>query len=189
MVQWVMRTTKRPDKVLDIKDAINSAIESFSLAATFAADLVETTININGTQFAQSLDIDDNFTRFRKMKYLKRTGQKGYICWIDSQNVFDKHGCEQLDRWYRAGGNIVFKMRVLSPTLDIGYYSYPGLLVADTDDHWMMEVIKTIVHDKAAARVFYLIGENSDADKFGKLAENAFLAARDDLEDSAEIRS
>jgi hypothetical protein len=189
MVQWVTRTTKRPDKVDDIKSAINGAIEHFSLAATFAADLVETSISINALLYAQSLDITTQFTRFRKMKYIKRTDQKGYIYHIDSQNVFDKNGCEQLDRWYRAGNNIVFKMKLRSASLEVGYYSYPALLITDTDTNWMLDVIKTIIHDKASSRVFYVIGENADADRYGTIAEKDFIAAKEDLEDSAEVRS
>lgn len=189
MIQWVTRTTKRPDKSQDIKDAINSAIENFSLTATFANDLIEFTHTYtDNTSYIQSLSIPDIFTRYRKMKYLRQTGCKDYIKWCDPQNVF-ANGCEQLDKWYRSGNNIIFKRSNLVATLEVGYYSYPVRLAANTDLHWMLDIMPTTIHDKAAARIFTVIGENQDAGLFDKMANDTFMKNKEDFEDSAVIRS
>jgi hypothetical protein len=189
MVQWITRTTKRPDKSQDIKDAVNSAIENFSLTATFANDLVEFTHRYtDNTAYTQSLSISDLFTRFRKLKYLKQTGAKCYITWCDPQNIF-VNGCEQLNRWYRSGNNIIFKRDKLIATLEVGYYSYPERLTLDTDQHWMLEIMPTTIHDQAASRIFFIIGENDDAIRFAALAKDAFQKNKEDFEDSAVIRS
>lgn len=189
MVQWVKETTKRPDKTVDIKNAINAAIENFSLTATFAQDLLEFTHTFaDNTVYVQSLSLSSVFTRFRKMKYMRQTGRKEYINWCDPQNIF-VNGCEQLDKWYRAGNNIQFKRSVLVSTIEIGYYQYPARITADAGTHWMMDIMPTTIHDKAAGRVFYVIGENADGDKYTKLAEDDFLKKKEDFEDGAVIRS
>jgi hypothetical protein len=189
MTQWIIETTKRADKITDIKNAINAAIENFSLSANFAKDLVEFTHTfVDNTTYVQALSLSSVFTRYRSMKYLRQTGRYEYIKWTDPQNIFDG-SCEQLNTWYQSGNNIILKRSVLVATLEVGYYQYPTRLSLSTDTHWMMDVIPTTIHDKAAARVFYVIGENADADKFEKMARDDFQEKKERLEDGATTRS
>lgn len=190
MIDKVIARTKRADKRLEIIDAINNAISFFSLGASFGQDLVEGTVNIVATDFAQSLSISASFTRFRRIKYLKRTGAKTFLTHADPLKVFDRNGCELLDRWYRAGNNIVFKLKTLSPTLEYGFYQYPDLLEDDADTHWMLDIVPLMIFNKACAEIFQSIG---DADADYRLCENRamqmFDVAKQDFEDGATATS
>lgn len=190
MIDKVITRTKRPDKRDEIIDAINNAISTFSLGASFAQDLVEGTVNITATEFAQSLSISANFTRFRRIKYLKRTGAKNFLKQADPLKVFDRNGCELLDRWYRAGNNIVFKLKTLSATLEYGFYQYPELLEDDADTHWMLDIVPMMIFNKACAEIFQSIG---DADADYKLCEGRawqlFEIAKQDFEDGGTATS
>lgn len=184
MIDRVITRTKRADKRSEIIDAINNAISYFSLGASFMQDLVEGTVNINGSQFAQSLVISTNFPRFRRIKYLKRTGAKGYLKQADPLKVFDRYGCEQLDRWYRSGDNIVFKVQTLSPTLEYGYFQYPDLLEDDADTHWMLDIVPMMIFNKACAEIFQSIGDaDNDYRLCEKRAMDMFEIAKQDFED------
>lgn len=185
MTDWVLRTTKRPDKRQDVKDAINRAISFFTLGASFSQDMIEGTVAINATQYAQSISVTTYFPRLRRFKYLKIPGQRGYINYIDPNKVFDRNGCEALNRWYRSGDNIVFKLNMLSATLDYGYYMYPALLVATGDSHWMLDVTPTMIHDRVASEIFQGIGEPSEAKRYLDLAMGHYLVAKDDFETGA----
>lgn len=185
MVERIVNRCKRPDKQDTIKDAINNAISYYTLAASFAQDLVEGTVNINATQYAQSFSIATNFPRFRRIKYLKRTGAKEYLKKADPLKVFDASGCELLERWYRAGDNIVFKIRTLSPTLEYGYYAYPELLEDDDDTHWMLDITPMMIQNRALGEVFGNIGEPQEASKHENLADKMFIAAKGDFEDAS----
>jgi hypothetical protein len=182
MIEWIIRTTKRPDKREDIKDAINGAISFFSLGASFRQDFVETSIAISSTSFAQSISVASNFTRLRRIDYIKRPGQKGYINGVDPKQVFDKNGCEQLDKWYRAGDNIVFKMKTLAATLDVGYFQYPQRLVLDNSTHWMLDTTPDMVHRKAVAQIFDDIGEAQDSARYERRSMELFEIAKGDFE-------
>lgn len=190
MIERVIRRTKRADKRDEIIDAINNAISFFSLGASFGQDLVEGTVNIVATDYAQSLSISANFTRFRRIKYLKRTGARFPLKQVDPLKVFDALGCEQLDRWYRAGNNIVFKLQTLSATLEYGFYQYPELLEDDEDTHWMLDIVPMMIFNKACAEIFQSIG---DADRDYQLCEGramqAFEVAKQDFEDGGTATS
>jgi hypothetical protein len=189
MVDKVVTRTKRPDKLDQVQDAVNNAISFFSLGASFSQDLIEGTVVIDGTLYAQSLIISANLARFRRIKYLKRTGARGYLKKADPLKVFDAAGCEQLDRWYRSGDNLVFKLAVLSPTLEYGYFAYPALL-EDTDDaHWMMDVVPLMVFNKAASEIFSSINEDGDARTHEARAMQMFEIAKNDFEDGATATS
>lgn len=186
----VIERTKRSDKVQETDDAINNAISFFSLGSSFMQDLVEGTVAIDATLFAQSLSISASFTRFRRLKYLKRTGQRGYIKQADPLKIYDAAGCELLDRWYRSGNNIVFKLKTLSPTLEYGFFQYPALLEDDTDTHWMLDIIPMAVFNKACAEIFQSIG---DADADVRICETRAMAmfdvAKQDFEDAGTATS
>jgi hypothetical protein len=185
MIDRVASRCKRPDKRDDIKDSINNAISYFTLAASFAQDLKEGTVVIDPVKYAQSFSIATNLPLFRRLKYLKRTNARSYITKADAQKVYDKSGCEQLDRWYRAGDNIVFKLSVLSPTLEYGYYAYPALLDNDADIHWMLDLTPMMIQNKALGEIFMSIGEPNDAQHHNRRAEEMFVVAKGDFEDAS----
>lgn len=174
-------TTKRPDKVQDTKDATNRAILKFSLGASFAADLVEGTVNITATEYSQSFSISTNFTRFRRMYYLKRTGASVFMKLVDARKVFDNCGKARKDVWYRAGNNIVFTLLALSSTLEYGYFQAPAVLVEAADEYWMLDELYAMVHAQVCADIFRGIGETTDANTHQTSANQLYAIAIDDL--------
>lgn len=174
-------TTKRPDKVQDTKDATNRAILKFSLGASFAADLVEGTVAIVATSYSQSFSISTNFTRFRRLYYLKRTNATKFMDLVDARKVFDNCGRSRKDVWYRAGDNIVFTLLALSATLEYGYFQSPPILVDDADEYWMMEELQAMLHAQVCADVFRGIGETTDANTHQTTANQLYAIAIDDL--------
>jgi hypothetical protein len=180
MITEVATLVKRPDKVTEIGIAINDAIRHYSIAASFSTDLVEGNINIVATEFAQHIDIATAFPRFRKLKYLARPG-KSPLKHIDPVNVILPNGCEQLDKWYRSGNFLYFKLSVLSATLDYGYYTYPTNLVLSANTHWMLDVAPHFIRYKAMADIFDSIGEVEESKRLLAKADSAFLIIRDDL--------
>lgn len=179
--QEVALLTKRPEKVSEIKIAINDAIRYYSLAATFSHDLVEDSLNITLTEYAQNITISASFPRFRKIHYLKRPGKSKPLELIDPLHVITSSGCEQLDKWYRSGDKIFFKLSVLSATLDYGYYAYPAALINGTDSHWMLDLMPHVIRSFACAEILYLIGEETEAGKLRSKADAMFLIAKTDL--------
>ena len=89
----VLTITARPDRTLEIESALNWAISHCCLKSNFAKDLVEATITIDPTLYGDTIQLDNVtpiplVTRFRKMKYLKRTGYMGYLRPIGSDKIF-----------------------------------------------------------------------------------------------------
>jgi hypothetical protein len=156
-------TTKRPDKIAEIKNAINAAIEFYSNSSDWSNDLVETTVNINSTLYAQSLTIASSFTRFKKIKYIRPTGWQKYLTWWDPATIFDENQNEIVNTWYRSNSNIIFKLSTLASSLEIGYLQYHNYLVADSDTHWMLDIFPQMIMDKACERIFSLIGNDTES--------------------------
>lgn len=187
MQEAVYAWTKRPDKSTETRQAINDAILHFSNAASFSADLVEGTLSdpqvIIPTSYVHSIVISTNFPRFRKIKYFKPTGWKKYIKPLDSTKIFTPQECEQLDRWYRAGDRIQMKVSNLITSLEYGYYARPAKLILNADTHWMFDEIETAIKYRAVAIIFGGIGEQKEMASFLQLSDNAFLIAKNDLQD------
>lgn len=189
MVIWVTSVTKRPDKNQDIKDAINAAILKYSLAASFADDRLEGTTVINAQQYAQSLIISTNLPRFRRIVYLKRTGQRGYLKMRQPNRIFDESGCQAIDVWYRSGDNLVFSMSALASSLDWCIMQYPPKLVNDADVFWMLDKIHPVIHAAACSDIFDSIGEPTDAKAKLARAESLFAIAKEDFEDASTTKA
>lgn len=185
MKDWLVRTTKRPDKRDDqIQDAINAAVEYATTQGDFAADLVEGSSVLDSAVYAQNLVISTEFARFRKLKYLRPVNYKRYLKWRDPAKVFSDAGCEAVDVWYRAGDNIIFKLSVLQSSVLWGYYAYPVFMTNDTDTHWMLDQMRTCIHDLACWRVFEQIGNESEAARFAAIGARELSAHKSDLQDS-----
>lgn len=180
-LQQVYDITKRPDKSSETKRAINSAINQYSLAATFAHDLVENTYTLNATQYAQSIIISATFPRFRKVAYLRPTGAKFTLDNITPSKVLTPKGCERTNVWYRAGDRLVLNFQNLWQTLEYGYFQYPAVLVETGDTHWMLDICPMMITDFAISRVFDSVGEQTEGKRYKGMADEAFIIAKNDL--------
>lgn len=183
MKDWVARDTKRPEKRDEqIQDAINAAIEFATTQGDFVADLVEGSVAISSSVYAQSIVIATAFTRFRKIKYLRPINYKRFLAWRDPSRIFDNE-CQAADVWYRAGGNIVFNLSSLQASMYFGYFQYPAWLTADTDTHWMLDQMRACIHDLTCWRVFEQIGNNEEATRFERIGRRLLSAHQADLQD------
>lgn len=184
-VTVVLGLTKRPDKSFEAKAAINKAIEVYVKAANWAADLVELTVNVTPTLYAQSFLISAELAYFRKIQYIRPTGVDKYLTFVTADKIFQPDGCEQLNTYYRAGDSIIFKVRNLTPTLEIGYYRYWPYLVNNADTHWMLDIIPSMITDKAISEVWDSIGADAEARRYLGHATSAFLVNEADLADGS----
>lgn len=180
-IQQVYDITKRPDKDAETQRAINSAINQYSLAATFYHDLVESTYTLNSTEYAQSITISTTFTRFRKVAYLRPTGAKFILDKIDPSKAITPNGCERTNVWYRAGDRLVLRFQNLWQTLEYGYFQYPLVLSGNSDTHWMLDITPNMITDFAISRIFDSVGEQTEAKRYKAMADEAFIIAKNDL--------
>lgn len=181
MIADTIAILKRPDKVADAGRAINDAIQQYSLSATFSQDLIENSVPIDGTVYAQNIVISTTFPRFRKIHYLKPNTHKKPLEHITPDKVVLPNGCEQVNKWYRSGDYIYFKLGTLASEVHYGYYAYPARLASNDETHWMLEVLPAMIRYKALGDLFDLIGEPSEATKFRDRANGLFLVAKEDL--------
>lgn len=182
-VDNIVRRIKRPDKLLDVQDAINRAIGLFA-TSTFYHDLVEFTATLsNPDQYVHQVAINTTpFVRFRKIKYLRPTGYRNYLAFRDPSRVWQQ-GCEAQDVWYRSGNYIYFKLSLLSTTLEVGYYQYHATLVEDDDEDWMLDEMWPAVQAYALAEVFEDLGNAEEASRFTKRWPILLNAYKEDIGD------
>lgn len=188
---WVLRTVKRPELSQQAMDAINSAEEFVTAHGDFNWDLVEGSFAISSAVLAQSFVIATNFTRFRKVKYLKPQGFKKPLDWVDPSKTFERRGdATQVMKnncWYRAGANIVFSCSVAQSTMLYGYYQYPRryTLAADAAiEDYLMSQCPTVLHDLAVSRVFDENGNEAEAARIERRALRLLSIHKADKQDS-----
>lgn len=166
----VISRCKRPDKLADIKGAINAAIAFFS-SYNFDADLVELpNFAIDGQLYAQSFPINTSpFVNFKVISYIRPSGYRRNLAWRDPKHIF-ANGCESLDVWYRSGHNIIFKLSSLQSELKLGYISYHPILVDGTDTDWMLDEMNEAVIQYALSPIMKSIGEDAESNNNLKTA-------------------
>lgn len=182
----ILRRLKRPEKSADGIDAINDAIELATITGNFARDVVESSLAIDGTVYAQSIVTSASFTRFRKVKYLRPSSYKRQLHFVESTRIFDRNGNESVDAFYVAGTNIVFKLSSYQTLMYYGYYQYPTLLVADGDTHWMLDQMQSVIRDMALGELFAGIGNDAEAARYTAIGMARLLAHISDKRDLVE---
>ena len=188
-VTEVLTITARPDRSAEILSALNAAISFYSSKADFALDLVETSLPISPTEYGGTVQFNvvsptPLVTRFRKFKYVKPYGVKRYLTPIGSDKIFTPKDQIQVDKYYVGGNNITYTLKELAPSLEVGYYQYPPVLDGTTlSTHWMLDLMPWAVIDRAAARIFRSIGDDTSAVAYDRSSMELFLAARRDFED------
>ncbi len=189
----VIGITARPDKVIEATVAINAAVSKCSVRASFARDLVETSISINNNLYGDTIQFNNVtptplVTRFRKFKYVKPTGALYYLKPIGADQVFTPSFNMQRNRYYVGGNNITYTLSSLANSLEIGYYQYPITLDAATNTtHWILDLMPYVIIDLACARIFKGIGDDSSARMHMLSGEEDFKIHRNDYEDSILI--
>jgi hypothetical protein len=185
MVDKIATRTIRPDKEDEIKEAINDAIEYCTVNGSFARDLTEGSVTVDGTVYSQSIVVSTTFgANFRKIKYLKPYGYNRFLKWRDPARVFDDKDQACTDVWYRAGDNIVIRTSVLVTSILYAYYAFPDRLVNDEDEHWMLDYMQGAIFNYALADIWNSVGNDSEAARCERKADKFLSSHRIDHQDS-----
>lgn len=176
IVAEVLRITKRPDKILDIRREVNAAVNQFSMDADFARDLEELLLPISVTEYTQAISWAD-LPRWRKFQYIRRGGTRNYLCILDSSQLL-KNDCDMRDRYYIVGQGVRISMTALAPTLDVAYWAFPPILTDSSPNFWQLEGNWPAVLDRATSKVFANIGDDASANKHEASARIAFAGWR-----------
>lgn len=187
VVTAVTGIVKRPDKVAEIERAINASLSDCTVRASFAYDLVETSIPVDPTLYGDTI-IFNNLTvpvvtRFRKFKYVKPTAVKRYLTPISPDKIFTPSGITQGDVYYVAGNSLTYTLRELTTALEVGYYQYAPVL-KNSEEHWMLDIMPNTIIDLAAARIFRSIGDETSFRAFLATGTESYKINRNDYEDS-----
>lgn len=182
-IDQVVGLTKRPDKRAEAGHQLNRALSYFTLKAAFSKDLVETSIDLDPTLYGQSVSIA-SLTRFRKFKYIRPTSRRYYLTEIDPTQVFGPNSQIQPDRYFVAGSTLTITQSNLDSSIQVGYLTYAPTLteVSPNDVHWMLTMIPYAVIEKAAAKIFQQIGDETSWKIYEASSAELFLAARRDFE-------
>ncbi len=181
--EMVLRTIKRPELTQQALDAINAAIEYAAAQGDFAFDLVEGALAISSTAYAQSVTVNTEFPRFRKIKYLRPAGYRRYLKHRDPSKIFNAD-CEQTDVWYRAGTSLVFKLSNLQSSLLYGYFQRPDLLEDEDDENEYTLQMPYCIHDIACSRMYDDIGNDAESQRLERRGLRMLSAHKADKQDS-----
>lgn len=177
-VAEVMGIVKRPDKLLDIRREVNSAVNHFSADGQFERDIAEAAPALDATLYAQTLSLT-LLPRFRKMWYVKPGGTRIKLRKLSPSDLFDR-ACNVQNTYYITGDNINLNLKTPAASLDVGYFQYPPLLTDAAGTYWMLDVSPFMVIDRAAAKLFTSIGDDTSARRHEAFAVSAYQAARRD---------
>lgn len=168
----ILRTIKRPDKEVEALSALNAAVSFFTIRGEFSKDLVETSLNIDPSSYGSSIDIS-TLERFRRFKYVKLVGEKGYLTPTDPTKIFHPTGSMKVNTYYVAGSNLTYILSKLGASLEVGYMVYaPALTVYNT--HWMLDMAPQMIIDWACGRMFRDLGDDGSADRHDGYANGWF---------------
>lgn len=185
VVNEVLSLTKRPDKVTQAENAVNSRLARCILKGEFSHDLVETTIPIDDTLYAQLVDLStlaSPLTRFRKWKYLKQPGALKYLEPGDVSNVFRPGGYTQSDIFYMIGSTLNIITSSLSSTLEVGYYQYAPAL-KNNETHWLLDICPYAIINLATGELFNSMGDVGASKYYIASGEDLFQTLVRDMRD------
>ena len=183
-VAEVVSITGRPDKSTDIASQLNRALSFFTLKAEFSQDLVEVSLAIDPNLYGDTVSLA-SLTRFRKFKYLRPLAQRYYLRSIDPTQIFTPGQQIQRDRYYVGGTSITYTLSQLDSSLEIGYFTYAPVLTSTSgsDAHWMLNLMPYALVEKAAAKIFQLIGDDASFRFYEASAMELFVTGRKDFQD------
>lgn len=184
-VTAVADIVKRPDKGPQIANAINTALAKTTFRTEFSHDLVEATIPIDPAVYNQTLNLPslaNPLVRFRKWKYVKITGVRGYLNPVDVQNIFVPGGTQQTNCYFMIGSNLTIITSTLAESLEVGYYQYAPVLTG-ANQHWLLDICPYGIINKAAGEVFGIIGDINSAKLHISMGEDLLAIMASDLRD------
>lgn len=175
--QEIVQATKRPDKLQNIRRAINDAVLFFDTEHDYKRDVQEFSFPLPIPGYEAIIPLTE-FTRFRKMAYMKIGGSRIYV--EELRSLVLSKGCDIVNKWYMSGDNINVKLGSHANALDIAYYRYPPVLTDANPEFWMLEGNWSAVLNKALSAVFNDIGDAQSASKAMQDAVNAGIIFKND---------
>lgn len=184
-VAAVQAKLKRPEKTQIVMNEINDAINFFSSDLNSNRDVEEILLSIDPVEYTQAIPLT-SLPRYRKMQYIRRSGTRKYLTYLDVKKMFTTN-CDMQDKWYLAGSSIKISMTELASALDIGYYQYPPILtMADgNNSHWLLDQAWPVIVNRTLAKCFADIGDMQESAKNEGYAVAGWLSKRADLEAEA----
>ncbi len=181
----VQSKLQRPEKMNVVYNEINAALNFFASDLNATRDVAEILLGIDPAEYTQAIALT-SLPRYRKMQYIRRSGTREYLTYLDAKKLFSTN-CDMQDRWYLAGSSIKISMTKLAAALDIGYYQYPPVLTITpgNDSHWLLDEVWPVIKDRALARCFADIGDMEESKKSEGYAVAGWLSKRADLEAEA----
>ena len=88
------------------------------------------------------------------------------------------------DKYYIMGTSLKVSLAELASSLDVCYYQYPPVLTETlgNNEHWLLESAWSFIYNRAMARVYASIDDNSNADKYESYAQEFWRTKRMDLQ-------
>jgi hypothetical protein len=99
--------------------------------------------------------------------------------------MFVPGGQLQRDRFYVGGSSLTYTLSQLDSSLEIGYFTYAPVLssVSGSDTHWLLNLLPYALIEKAAAKIFQLIGDDSSYKFYEGSSMELFATGRADFQD------
>lgn len=179
VVAAVTDITKRPDKIVDVRREVNSAIAHFCSDASFDFDREEIAVPIDATLYQQDIPMS-TFPRWRKFWYLKQAGSKIYLNKLNERDL-GKTDCDIRNKYYVSGTNLRISMATLASSLEVGFYKVPPIL-SGTDEFWLIDMYPYPVIDRTASKIFASIGDDASSRLHEGFAIAAYRAIKNDRE-------
>jgi hypothetical protein len=184
VVTEVLRVAQRPDRILDARRAVNSAINFFCVEGNFARDLTEDSFDVSPTDYIHSIELSE-FARFRKFRYIKPGNSNCVLENISPTEAFNM-GRQRHNVYYVVGSEVKINLSGQTPNLLVGWFQYPPVL-SGTQTFWLLEVSPYMVIDKACALLLHNLGDTTSAARHEQQATVAFISAQRDYKYGVDI--
>lgn len=167
--------TGRPDKVVQIRAAVNATISRLIMKNNFVNDVIDTTVNIDSTVYTGEVSLTQ-FTRFKSVKYVRPNTIKKCLDPVSMEKVFSNNAVRK-DVFYVAGTNLVWVVGIVAQTLEIGYYTYAPRLDNTSNTHWLLDIVPDAIAELAASKIFKSVGDDNSAAAYATSGFTAFQEA------------
>jgi hypothetical protein len=175
VVQAVLDITKRPDKLVETQRAVNAAVSFYCLKGEFDQDKKEASVAITANSYGGTVNIATPCPRLRRFVYINKPGALGYLTKIGADKLFTPGHVTQKDVYYLIGQELNYVLSTPASTLNVAFLQAPPVLTG-TDTYWFLDVADACVIDKAASRIFQLIGDEQSMGAHNAMAREFYDA-------------
>jgi hypothetical protein len=165
----VFTITGRPDLLAETQLAVRRATLFLHGFDTWFRDFNEKRIDFAASSYTFSISLRDNFTNFRKFRYIKpfdpATGiPTADIIHCNADDLWDEFKRAKKDIYYIAGDNVNIRTSCAQTNFIAGYYQLPN--VQDAYYSWIADIYPYAIVEDAAGRILQMIGQIDEGNKF-----------------------